>query len=195
MIWGYTEMFPKLYNIFAHWSSAVTLSLICSNKLTGYDPIKNHCLGIQTVSERGGRENFAFKFCSEKKYENILRKEISWIVQDPGGEVIFLFFTLLILQSPFTKRLMVRFSNLFPLNQCKSQQPGFTVLCLCWTVTESWATKIKLRIIFQVIINPCSSPEINVTVIVFLQEFVYTRLSVMTKWHFFYYFVYNTLIP
>lgn len=66
MIWGYTEMFLKLDNIFTHWSSAVTLSLICSNKLTGYDPIKNHFLGIQTVSERGGRGNFAFKFCSEE---------------------------------------------------------------------------------------------------------------------------------
>lgn len=69
MIWGYTEMFPKLDNIFAHWSSAVIFSLICSNKLAGYDPIKNHCLGIQTVSERGGRENFAFKFCSKEKRE------------------------------------------------------------------------------------------------------------------------------
>ena len=144
--------------------------------------------------QRGGKEKILPSNFAPKKHENILRKEISWIVQDPGGEVIFLFFTLLILQSPFTKRLMVRFSNLFPLNQCKSQQPGFTLLCLCWTVTESWATKIKLRIIFQVIINPCSSPEINVTIIVFLREFVYTKLSVMTKWHFFCYFVNNTFI-
>lgn len=67
MIWGYTEMFPKLDNIFAHWSSAVILSLICSNKLTGYDPIKNHCLGIQTVSERGGKRKFCFQILLQRK--------------------------------------------------------------------------------------------------------------------------------
>ena len=50
------------------------------------------------------------------------------------------------LQSPFTK----------------SQQPVFIVFHLYWTVTESGTTQMKLRIIFQVIINPCFFLKINV---------------------------------
>ena len=50
------------------------------------------------------------------------------------------------LQSPFTK----------------SQRPVFIVFHLYWTVTESGTTELKLRIIFQVIINPCFFLKINV---------------------------------
>ena len=50
------------------------------------------------------------------------------------------------LQSPFTK----------------SQRPVFIVFHLYRTVTESGTTQMKLRIIFQVIINPCFFLKINV---------------------------------
>ena len=61
------------------------------------------------------------------------------------------------LQSPFTK----------------SQQPVFIVLHPYWTVTESGTTQMKLRIIFQVIINPCFFLKINVFNSIFEGDFVH----------------------
>ena len=40
-------------------------------------PLRITAWEFKLFQRGGGRENFAFKFCSEKKYENILRKEIS----------------------------------------------------------------------------------------------------------------------
>ena len=68
------------------------------------------------------------------------------------------------LQSPFTK----------------SQRPVFIVFHLYWTVTESGTTQMKLRIIFQVIINPCFFLKINVFSSIFEGDFVHL---VVKYWH------------
>ena len=72
------------------------------------------------------------------------------------SRICFSLITLMIITS--IKRSLLLGGRGHPL-----QSPFFIVLFLYLTVTESGTVQIKLRMIFQVILNTCFSPKIKVS--------------------------------